>query len=238
MSPIILAGKRISGPSDRSVPAIPGRPLVTNCCNPETTHAIYPQTPFFLTIMSLLTIRDIPVTRFYCDFCLTNTVLSSDFAFEHNLQHTPSIPLTIKVNKSRAVTFTVDAPISQYCRPGCQLILGSDVQAACIKATETSLPEHLQRLSCDLIHTQPVALPPSYSFGPSPTQPSAQSATVIRENAGSAENHLTHGKNNKPHAGLTSPPSFDHSRTSEPSSSTVPNITTSTPDGPMKIFRL
>ncbi|THU98422.1 hypothetical protein K435DRAFT_856661 [Dendrothele bispora CBS 962.96] len=106
------------------------------------------------------------------------------FAFEHNLQHTASIPLTIKVNKSRAVTFTVDTSISQYCPPGSQMILGSDVQTACAKATEPGLPDTLQRLSGELVHTQSVALPPSYSFGPSPTQHSAQSATVIRENPG------------------------------------------------------
>ncbi|THU85199.1 hypothetical protein K435DRAFT_869525 [Dendrothele bispora CBS 962.96] len=106
------------------------------------------------------------------------------FAFEHNLQHTASIPLTIKVNKSRAVTFTVDTSISQYCPPGSQMILGSDVRTACAKATEPGLPDTLQRLSGELVHTQPVALPPSYSFGPSPTQHSAQSATVIRENPG------------------------------------------------------
>ncbi|THU97067.1 hypothetical protein K435DRAFT_857970 [Dendrothele bispora CBS 962.96] len=103
--------------------------------------------------MSLLTVRDIPVTRFHCDFRLTITVLSSEFAFEHNLQHTASIPLTIKSILS-------------------QMILGSDVQTACAKATEPGLPDTLQRLSGELVHTQPVALPPSYSFGPS--------ATVIR----------------------------------------------------------
>ncbi|THU92700.1 hypothetical protein K435DRAFT_800258 [Dendrothele bispora CBS 962.96] len=178
--------------------------------------------------MSLLTIRDIPVTRFHCDFRLTNTVLSSDFALEHNLQHTGSISLTIKVNPSRAVMFTVDALISQYCPPGSQLILGCDVQIACTKASEPGLPDTLQRLSRELLHPQPVALPLSYSFGPSPTQLPAQSATATRENPGVAENQLSHRKNDGPRAPLY----FDHSRTSQPSTSTVPNTTPSTPDGP------
>ncbi|THU95169.1 hypothetical protein K435DRAFT_966574 [Dendrothele bispora CBS 962.96] len=158
MSPIILAGKRISGPSDRSVPEIPGRPLVNNWC-----HRNLPANP-------VLSNQHVPPQR-YPRYTLSLRLRSNTIC--------NTMPLTIKVNKSRAVTFTVDALISEYCRPGCQLILGSDVQAACTKATETGLPDTLQRLSCELIHTQPVALSPSYSFGPSPTQPSAHSATVI-----------------------------------------------------------
>ncbi|THU82066.1 hypothetical protein K435DRAFT_972091 [Dendrothele bispora CBS 962.96] len=80
--------------------------------------------------MSLLSICDIPVTRYHCDFRLTNTVLSPTFAQQHNLDNTDTISLTIKV------------------------ILGRDAQAACIKASEPDLPDTLQQSSST---TQPSA---------------------------------------------------------------------------------
>ncbi|THV03772.1 hypothetical protein K435DRAFT_851560 [Dendrothele bispora CBS 962.96] len=117
--------------------------------------------------MSLLSIHDIPVTRYHCDFQFTNTVLLSAFAQQHHLDNTDTITLTIKVNPSRAVTFTVKTLTSHYCPPGSQLILGRDVQAACIQASEPDLPNTLQQSSSQLVHTQPVTLPTSYSFGAS-----------------------------------------------------------------------
>ncbi|THV01496.1 hypothetical protein K435DRAFT_963494 [Dendrothele bispora CBS 962.96] len=132
--------------------------------------------------MSLLSICDIPVTRYHCDFRLTNTVLSPTFAQQHNLDNTDTISLTIKVkffelSRSRSSsssfssvsTFLVKTLPSHYCPPGSQVILGRDVQAACIKASEPDLPDTLQQSS-------------------STTQPSA---TAFRENPGVAENLLT-----------------------------------------------
>ncbi|THU80769.1 hypothetical protein K435DRAFT_874023 [Dendrothele bispora CBS 962.96] len=65
--------------------------------------------------MSLLTVHDIPVTRFHCDFRLTNTVLSSEFAFEHNLQHTASIPLLLDF-ECRVSSQSATAPSSLISR--------------------------------------------------------------------------------------------------------------------------
>ncbi|THU92704.1 hypothetical protein K435DRAFT_800262 [Dendrothele bispora CBS 962.96] len=124
---------------------------------------------------SLLSIRNIPVTNFHCDFRLTNTVLSLDFAQQYNLQNTDTIPLTILVNPSKALTFTVFAQTSQYCPTGTQLILSSDVQDAFLKSSA-------------LRHIEPALLPTSYSFRPLHRTYSTQSATDNHEKPGAAEN--------------------------------------------------
>ncbi|THU93728.1 hypothetical protein K435DRAFT_861235 [Dendrothele bispora CBS 962.96] len=114
---------------------------------------------------------------------LTNTVLSSAFA-QHHLDNTDTISLTIKVNPSRAVTFTVEILTSHYCPPGSQLILGRDVQAACIQSSEPDLPNPRQQSSSQL------------------------SATAIRENPGAAENFLSYANDieNSVTFGTTLPP--------------------------------
>ncbi|THU99738.1 hypothetical protein K435DRAFT_794677 [Dendrothele bispora CBS 962.96] len=191
----------------------------------------HPPTSFPTLIMSLLSIRDIPATRYHCDFRLTNTALSSAFAQQYYLDNTDTIPLTIKVNTSRAVTFMVpvETLTSHYCPPGSQLILGRDVQAACIQASEPDLPDTLQQSFSQLVPTQPVALSTSYSFGASVFSVSPQSATAFRENPGVAEKplhdnnseHVTFGTSMSPPQlppQLTSQP-----RTFEPSTLSVPN---------------
>ncbi|THU82188.1 hypothetical protein K435DRAFT_872576 [Dendrothele bispora CBS 962.96] len=102
--------------------------------------------------MSLLSIR---ITCYHCDFQLINTVLLSAFAQQHHLDNTDTITLTIKVTSdpSRAVMFTVETLTSHYCPPGSQLILGRDVQAACIQASEPDWPNTLQQSSSQLVHT-------------------------------------------------------------------------------------
>ncbi|THU86123.1 hypothetical protein K435DRAFT_805335 [Dendrothele bispora CBS 962.96] len=61
----------------------------------------------------LLSIRNIPVVNFHRDFRLTDTVLSLDLAQQYNLQNNDTILLTILVNPSKALTFTVFAQTSQ-----------------------------------------------------------------------------------------------------------------------------
>ncbi|THU86795.1 hypothetical protein K435DRAFT_867928 [Dendrothele bispora CBS 962.96] len=139
----------------------------------------------------VLSIHDIPVTRYHCDFRLTNTVPSSAFAQQYHLDNTDTIPLTIKVNPSRAVTFTVETLTSHYCPPGSQLILARNVQAAsCIQASEPDLPDTLQQSFSQWVPTQPVALPTSYSFGASVFSVSPQSATSFREDPSVAQKPL------------------------------------------------
>ncbi|THU90041.1 hypothetical protein K435DRAFT_968826 [Dendrothele bispora CBS 962.96] len=137
------------------------------------------------------------------------------------------ISLTIKVNPSRAVTFTVKTLTSHNCPPGSQLILGCDVQAAYIQASESDLPDTLQQSSSQLVHTQPVALSPSYLFGALAIPVSSQSATAIRESPGVAENFLSNANNIENHVtlGTTLPPpqSPPQSCTSNPSTSFAPN---------------
>ena len=125
-------------------------------------------------------------------------MLSSASAQQHHLNNTNTISLTIKVNLRRAVTFTVETLTSHYCPSGSQLILGRNVQAAYIQASGPDLPETLQQLSSQLVPTQPVALPTSYSFGASVFSVSPQSATAFRENPGVAEKPL-HDNNNNEH---------------------------------------
>ncbi|THU87086.1 hypothetical protein K435DRAFT_867634 [Dendrothele bispora CBS 962.96] len=182
---------------------------------------------------SLLSIRNIPVVNFHCDFRLTNTVLAQDFAQQHNLQNTDTIPLTILVSPSKALTFTMFVQTSQYCPNGTQLILGSDVQDACMKASELSLPGVLQQSSSALRHTEPVSLPTSYSFGPLRRTFSTQSATDNRENPGAPEN---------PSIPNVIPSSVSASCTPtplpEPSTSTSPKSAIPLPRGDTLLFRI
>ncbi|THU98854.1 hypothetical protein K435DRAFT_856189 [Dendrothele bispora CBS 962.96] len=66
----------------------------SQAAGPATT-AVNSKKSFSATSMSFLTVRNIPVTRFHCDFRLTNAVVSSDFALQYKLEHTDLVPLTI-----------------------------------------------------------------------------------------------------------------------------------------------
>ncbi|THV06333.1 hypothetical protein K435DRAFT_849128 [Dendrothele bispora CBS 962.96] len=77
-----------------------------------------------MSSLSPPSIRNIPVSTLHCDFHLTNTFFSQDFVQQHNLQSSDTIPLNIRINPSKAITFTIAQTIaSQYCPKGTQLIM-------------------------------------------------------------------------------------------------------------------
>ncbi|THU81143.1 hypothetical protein K435DRAFT_873648 [Dendrothele bispora CBS 962.96] len=188
---------------------------------PSTCH-----TPFGFTgplNLKQPTIPRYPVTRYHCDFRLTNTVLSTILPrhHRHNPTHHQSQSLESCHVYGRDLT-------KHYCPPGSQLILACDVQAACIQSPEPDLPDTLQQSFSQLVSTQPVALPTSYSFGASVFSVSPQSATAFRENPGVAEKPLPDNSSNEHTFGTSMSPQLPPQLTSqprpfEPSTLSVPN---------------
>ncbi|THU85270.1 hypothetical protein K435DRAFT_869466 [Dendrothele bispora CBS 962.96] len=64
--------------------------------------------------MSMLTIRNIPINHFHCNYRLTNIVLSVAFAQQHDINDNVPLPVTIRVSPSKALTFTVQPLSSHY----------------------------------------------------------------------------------------------------------------------------